>query len=196
MAEAAKSSSLASKLGLGALLGTVGVGVLGLFYAGYVNLSTPAMPANSELEERLAATGVLGSEEDDFTDEVDFDEDEREFALFNTPKYSYYLFPIPFIANLKDSRKLLTIELAVSTLAPLTDADSFIESLYPFDPAMRDVILKHLQTKKPEELKTRADREQLKLELKDKLNELILIGQSDPDAPTIEEVHIQKLVVG
>ena len=61
---------------------------------------------------------------------------------------------------------------------------------------MRDVILAHLQTKRPEELQSRADREQLKSELKDKLNILISTGQQDPDAPLIEEVHIQKLVVG
>lgn len=196
MAEAAHTSSLAAKFGMAALLSCVGAGVLGLFYAGFVNLSSPALPENDELERRLAATGVLSSDQDTDTEDMGEPADEREFALFNAPKHSYYLFPIPFISNLQDSRKLLTIELAVSTLAPLTDADSFIESLYPFDPAMRDVILEHLQTKRPEELQSRSDRELLKLELKEKLNELISIGQNDPDAPLIEEVHIQKLVVG
>ena len=194
MAEAS-SSSMAGKLGLTALLGSIGLGGSGLFYAGFVHLSAPATPQDAALEERLAATGVLSSD-DEVEEEIELTEDEREFALFNTPKYSYYLFPIPFISNLKESRKLLTIELAVSTLAPLTDADSFIASLYPFDPAMRDVILAHLQTKRPEELQSRADREQLKSELKDKLNTLISTGQQDPDAPLIDEVHIQKLVVG
>ena len=196
MAEAAHTSSFAAKFGMAALLSCVGAGVLGLFYAGFVNLSSPALPENDELERRLAATGVLSSDQDTDTEDMGEPADEREFALFNAPKHSYYLFPIPFISNLQDSRKLLTIELAVSTLAPLTDADSFIESLYPFDPAMRDVILEHLQTKRPEELQSRSDRELLKLELKEKLNELISIGQNDPDAPLIEEVHIQKLVVG
>jgi len=196
MAEAAHTSSLAGKFGMAALLSCVGAGVLGLFYAGFVNLSSPALPENDELERRLAATGVLSSDQDTDIEDMSEPADEREFALFNTPKHSYYLFPIPFISNLKDSRKLLTIELAVSTLAPLTDADSFIESLYPFDPAMRDVILEYLQTKRPEELQSRSDRELLKVELKEKLNELISIGQNDPDAPLIEEVHIQKLVVG
>ena len=61
---------------------------------------------------------------------------------------------------------------------------------------MRNVILGHLLTKRPDELITRDDRQKLTDELKQKLNELILTGQQDEDAATIDEVHIQKLVVG
>ena len=61
---------------------------------------------------------------------------------------------------------------------------------------MRNVILSHLLTKRPDELITRDDRQKLTDELKQKLNELILTGQQDEDAATIDEVHIQKLVAG
>ena len=63
MAEAS-SSSMAGKLGLTALLGGIGLGVSGLFYAGFVHLSAPATPQDAALEERLAATGVLSSDDE------------------------------------------------------------------------------------------------------------------------------------
>ena len=196
MAEAASNSSFLGKLGLTALLGTAASAVFGMFYAGYVNLATPAAPQNQSLEDRLAATGVLATETEAIEEAPVLSEEEEALILFNKPKHSYYLFPIPFISNLKDSKKLVTIELAVSIYAPPLSGDSLLSALFTFDPAMRNVILGHLLTKRPDELITRDDRQKLTVELKQKLNELILTGQQDEDAATIDEVHIQKLVVG
>ena len=55
MAEAASNSSFLGKLGLTALLGMAASAVFGMFYAGYVNLATPAAPQNQSLEDRLVA---------------------------------------------------------------------------------------------------------------------------------------------
>ena len=195
MAEAASNSSFLGKLGLTALLGTAASAVFGMFYAGYVNLATPAAPQNQSLEDRLAATGVLAAETEVIEEAPVLSEEEEALILFNKPKHSYYLFPIPFISNLKDSKKLVTIELA-GIYAPPLSGDSLLSALFTFDPAMRNVILGHLLTKRPDELITRDDRQKLTDELKQKLNELILTGQQDEDAATIDEVHIQKLVVG
>ncbi len=196
MAEAVTPPSLIAKLGFAALLGTAVSAVFGMFYAGYVNLATPASPQNQSLEDRLAATGVLAKKEEAPEIEPVLSEEEQALMLFNRPKHSYYLFPIPFISNLKDSKKLITIELAVSIYAPPLSGDSLLSAMFRFDPAMRNVILAHLLTKRPDELVSREDRQKLAEELKQRLNELILTGQEDEDAATISDVHIQKLVVG
>jgi len=196
MAEAASNTSLLAKLGLVALLGTAASAVFGMFYAGYVNLAAPATPHNQSLEDRLAATGVLKDRSEEPETEPVLSEEEQALMLFNKPKHSYYLFPIPFVSNLKDSKKLLTIELAVSIYASPLQGDGLLSALFKLDPAMRNVILAHLLTKHPDELVSRQDRQMLAEELKEKLNKLILSGQDDEDAARISEVHIQKLVVG
>jgi len=196
MAEAASNTSLLAKLGLVALLGTAASAVFGMFYAGYVNLAAPATPNNQSLEDRLAATGVLEDRSEEPETEPVLSEEEQALMLFNKPKHSYYLFPIPFVSNLKDSKKLLTIELAVSIYASPLQGDGLLSALFKLDPAMRNVILAHLLTKHPDELVSRQDRQMLAEELKEKLNKLILSGQDDEDATRISEVHIQKLVVG
>ena len=196
MAEAASNTSLLAKLGLVALLGTAASAVFGMFYAGYVNLAAPATPHNQSLEDRLAATGVLEDRSEEPETEPVLSEEEQALMLFNKPKHSYYLFPIPFVSNLKDSKKLLTIELAVSIYASPLQGDGLLSALFKLDPAMRNVILAHLLTKHPDELVSRQDRQMLAEELKEKLNKLILSGQDDEDAVRISEVHIQKLVVG
>jgi len=196
MAEAASNTSLLAKLGLVALLGTAASAVFGMFYAGYVNLAAPATPHNQSLEDRLAATGVLEDRSEEPETEPVLSEEEQALMLFNKPKHSYYLFPIPFVSNLKDSKKLLTIELAVSIYASPLQGDGLLSALFKLDPAMRNVILAHLLTKHPDELVSRQDRQMLAEELKEKLNKLILSGQDDEDATRISEVHIQKLVVG
>ena len=196
MAEAASNTSLLAKLGLVALLGTAASAVFGMFYAGYVNLAAPATPNNQSLEDRLAATGVLEDRSEEPETEPVLSEEEQALMLFNKPKHSYYLFPIPFVSNLKDSKKLLTIELAVSIYASPLQGDGLLSALFKLDPAMRNVILAHLLIKHPDELVSRQDRQMLAEELKEKLNKLILSGQDDEDAARISEVHIQKLVVG
>ena len=128
------------KLGLTALLCTAASAVFGMSLCRYVNLATPAAPQNQSLEDSHV-TGVLATETEAIEEAPVLSEEEEALILFNKPKHSYYLFPIPFISNLKDSKKLVTIELAVVAYAPPLSGDSLLSALFTFDPAMRNVIL-------------------------------------------------------
>ena len=92
--------------------------------------------SDPELEARLAATSWLGGDDDqdiDTFDEAEGDEfaegDEDGLLAFNRPVHRYFAFPAPFISNLYNSRKLITIELALATMQPPFEADSFVEEL-------------------------------------------------------------------
>lgn len=198
MSSSSTGMSLQAKLMAGLFIGSVISGVLGLFYVGYSQLSTPPSAYDDELERRLAATGVLSDDEveDEPVEDEPMNDAEQALLAFNIPRHEYYLFPLPFISNLKDSKKLVTLELAVSTYAPSGISETFIVGLMDLDPALRSAVLGHLLTKRADELETAAGRQELKSELRDVLNEVVTRDQTDEEAPKITEVHIQKLIVG
>ena len=194
-------AKLRSRLILGGIFGSVTCTVLGLFGYGIIYLSMPAEPSDAELEARLLATSQYKAEAVDDADEFD-KMNEGEVAeggddnllVFNKPVHRYFAFPAPFISNLHNSRKLLTIELALSTLqSPLT-ADSFVEDLRKFEPVLRDRILDYLITKEPDNLKTRQDRERLADEIRAEMNDALNIDE-DSENKGITDVHILKMVV-
>lgn len=194
-------AKLQSRLILVGIFGSVTCVVLGLFSYGIIYLSTPAEPLDAELEARLLATSQYTAEAADESD--DFDEmTEGEFVedgdgnllAFNKPVHRYFAFPTPFISNLHNSRKLLTIELALSTLQPPLTADGFVEDLRKYEPVLRDRILNFLITKKPDNLKTRQDREQLADEIRAEMNDALDIDENSENEG-ITDVHILKLVV-
>ncbi|MBL81552.1 MAG: hypothetical protein CMM80_03250 [Rhodospirillaceae bacterium] len=196
----AARAKLRSRLILGGIFGSVTFAVLGLFGYGILYLSAPAEPTDPELEARLLATSQYKSASDE-TDEFD-EMDEAEFAeddegnllAFNKPVHRYFAFPAPFISNLHNSRKLLTIELALATLqSPLT-ADGFVEDLREFEPVLRDRILNFLITQEPNKLKTRRDRERLADEIRAQMNDALNIDEQS-DNEGITDVYILKLVV-
>ena len=194
-------AKLRSRLILGGIFGSVTFIVLGLFGYGIIYLSIPAEPSDVELEARLLATSQYKTEAVDDADEFDemnegeFTEDgDGNLLAFNKPVHRYFAFPAPFISNLHNSRQLLTIELALSTLqSPLT-ADGFVEDLRKFEPILRDRILNFLITKEPDNLKTRQDREQLADEIRAEMNDALDIDE-DSENKGITDVHILKLVV-
>ena len=194
-------AKLRSRLILGGIFGSVTCIVLGLFGYGIIYLSIPAEPSDAELEARLLATSQYKTEAIDDADqfhemsEGEFAEDgDGNLLAFNKPVHRYFAFPAPFISNLHNSRKLLTIELALSTLqSPLT-ADGFVEDLRKFEPILRDRILNFLITKEPDNLKTRQDREQLADEIRAEMNDALDIDE-DSENKGITNVHILKLVV-
>ena len=197
----AARARLKSRLLLGGLFGSVLVSVLGLFGYGLIYLSVPAEPSDPELEARLAATGQFGGEAEQATDDFEETEDaafteESEDGLiaFNKPVHRYFAFPAPFISNLHNSRKLITIELALATLQPPFEADSFIENLRKMEPALRSRILSFLSTQEPDNLKSRQDRERLAEAIRAEMNDA-LKNDDDPENPGITEVHILKMVV-
>ena len=192
---------LKSRLFLGGLFGGVIASVLGLFGYGIVYLSAPADPSDPELEARLAATSQFGGDDDqdmDTFDEAEGDEfaegDEDGLLAFNRPVHRYFAFPAPFISNLHNSRKLITIELALATMQPPFEADSFVEELRKIEPVLRSRILSFLSTQEPDKLKSRQDRERLADDIRAEMNAALKI-KDDSENPGITEVHILKLVV-
>ena len=197
----AARAQLKSRLFLGGLFGGVIASVLGLFGYGIVYLSAPADPSDPELEARLAATSQFGGDDDqdmDTFDEAEGDEfaEEGEDGLlaFNRPVHRYFAFPAPFISNLHNSRKLITIELALATMQPPFEADSFVEELRKIEPVLRSRILSFLSTQEPDKLKSRQDRERLADDIRAEMNAALKI-KDDSENPGITEVHILKLVV-
>ena len=196
----AARAKLRSRLILGGIFGSVTFAVLGLFGYGIVYLSAPAEPTDPELEARLLATSQYKSASDeadefDEMDEAEFaEDDEGNLLAFNKPVHRYFAFPAPFISNLHNSRKLLTIELALATLqSPLT-ADGCVEDLRKFEPVLRDRILNFLITQEPDKLKTRQDRERLADEIRAQMNDALDIDKQS-DNGGITDVYILKLVV-
>ena len=196
----AAREKLRSRLILGGIFGSVTLAVLGLFGYGIVYLSAPAEPTDPELEARLLATSQYKSasdEEDEFyeMDEAEFaEDDEGNLLAFNQPVHRYFAFPAPFISNLHNSRKLLTIELALATLQSPLAADGFVEDLRKFEPVLRDRILNFLITQEPDKLKTRQDRERLADEIRAQMNDALDIDK-ESDNEGITDVYILKLVV-
>jgi len=196
----AAREKLRSRLILGGIFGSVTLAVLGLFGYGIVYLSAPAEPTDPELEARLLATSQYKSapnEADVFyeTDEAEFaEDDEGNLLAFNQPVHRYFAFPAPFISNLHNSRKLLTIELALATLQSPLVADGFVEDLRKFEPVLRNRILNFLITQEPDKLKTRQDRERLADEIRAQMNDALDIDE-DSDNDGITDVYILKLVV-
>lgn len=197
----AARAQLKSRLFLGGLFGGVIASVLGLFGYGIVYLSAPADPSDPELEARLAATSQFGGDDDqdmDTFDEAEGDEfsegDEDGLLAFNRPVHRYFAFPAPFISNLHNSRKLITIELALATMQPPFEADSFVEELRKIEPVLRSRILSFLSTQEPDKLKSRQDRERLADDIRAEMNAALKI-KDDSENPGITEVHILKLVV-
>lgn len=190
-----------SRLLLGGIFGSVTCAVLGVFGYGILYLSAPAEPSDPELEARLLATSQYKKDAENKADEFD-NMDESEFAEnneenllpFNKPVHRYFAFPAPFISNLHNSRKLLTIELALATLQAPLSADGFVDDLRKFEPVLRDRILNFLISQEPEKLKTRQDRERLADEIRTEVNDALDID-ADSDNEGITNVYILKMVV-
>ena len=194
-------AQLKSRLFIGGLFGGVTLSVLGLFGYGIVYLSAPAEPSDPELEARLAATSQFGADEEQDIDMFDetqseefVEEDEEGLLAFNKPVHRYFAFPAPFISNLHNSRKLITIELALATLQPPFEADSFVDDLRKIEPVLRSRILSFLSTQEPDKLTSRQDRERLAEDIRAEMNDVLKIDE-DSDNQGITEVHILKLVV-
>ena len=197
----AARAQLKSRLFLGGIFGGVILSVLGLFGYGIVYLSAPAEPSDPELEARLAATSHFGGNDDqdmDTFDAAESDElaegDEDGLLPFNRPVHRYFAFPAPFISNLHNSRKLITIELALATTQSPFAADSFIEDLRKIEPVLRSRILSFLSTQEPDRLKSRQDRERLADDIRAEMNDILEMGD-EAENPGITQVHILKLVV-
>ena len=201
-----------AKLGLIALLVCIVVSVAALFFYGLSMASASTPLSNSALNERLAAARMAPDNADNASEiqaeeigvdaQMDsFDDSEAMQDLdgdgvmdFNGPEYRYYAFEAPFVSNLDNSKKLLTLELSVLIKRPAFFVDGELDDIMKLAPTLRARILTHLITLSPEVLKTRTDRQKLARDIRLILNEY-LHADSNNDEEGILEVQILKMVV-
>ena len=201
-----------AKILLGAGLFCVIAGIAGLFFYGITHLTAPAPFSNSTLQERLEAARLdpkmLENSSDNVTEDTAdaglADDADTSGAMedldgdgvmdFNGPDYRYYAFETPFVSNLDNSKKLITLELSLLIKRPAFFVDSALEDLMKLSPAMRSRILKYLVTLSPDVLKTRADREALAENIRHLLNDYLKADESNEEEGILA-VQILKLVV-
>ena len=201
-----------AKLGLIALLVCIVVSVASLFFYGLSLVSASTPLSNSALNERLAAARMAPDNADNASEiqaeeiavdaqmdssddsEVMQDLDGDGVMDFNGPEYRYYAFEAPFVSNLDNSKKLLTLELSLLIKRPAFFVDGELDDIMKLTPALRARILTHLITLSPEVLKTRTDRQKLAKDIRLILNEY-LHADSNSDEEGILEVQILKMVV-
>ena len=201
-----------AKILFGAGLFCVVAGIAGLFFYGITHLTAAAPLSNSTLQERLEATrlgqDIQDNGSDNFTKEItqaeltdsadppegmeDLDGD--GVMDFNGPDYRYYAFETPFVSNLDNSKKLITLELSLLIKRPAFFVDGALEDLMKLSPAMRSRILEYLVTLSPDVLKTRADREALAANIRHLLNDYLKADESNEEEGILA-VQILKLVV-
>ena len=206
------SLSWRAKILLGAALFCVVAGIFGLFFYGITHLTAPAPLSNSTLQERLEATRfdpkTLESSSDNVTEDTadarladnadpsgameDLDGD--GIIDFTGPDYRYYAFETPFVSNLVNSKKLITLELSLLIKRPAFFVDGALEDLIKLSPAMRSRILKYLFTLSPDVLKTREDREALAENIRHLLNDYLKADKNNEEEGILA-VQILKLVV-
>ncbi|MGB2509116.1 MAG: flagellar basal body-associated FliL family protein [Candidatus Puniceispirillaceae bacterium] len=201
-----------AKILLGAGLFCVIAGIGGLFFYGITHLTAPAPLSNGTLQERLEAarldTKMLDNSSDNVTEDTAeaglADDADPSGAMedldgdgvmdFNGPDYRYYAFETPFVSNLDNSKKLITLELSLLIKRPAFFVDSALEDLMKLSPAMRSRILEYLVTLSPDVLKTRADREALAENIRHLLNDYLKADESNEEEGILA-VQILKLVV-
>ena len=201
-----------AKILLGAGLFCVIAGIAGLFFYSITHLTAPAPLSNSTLQERLEAARLDPKMLENSSDNVTEDTAEAGLADdadpsgamedldgdgvmdFNGPDYRYYAFETPFVSNLDNSKKLITLELSLLIKRPAFFVDSALEDLMKLSPAMRSRILEYLVTLSPDVLKTRADREALAENIRHLLNDYLKADESNEEEGILA-VQILKLVV-
>jgi len=201
-----------AKILLGAGMFCVIAGIAGLFFYGITHLTASAPLSNSTLQERLEAARLDPKMLENSSDNVTEDTAEAGLADdadpsgamedldgdgvmdFNGPDYRYYAFETPFVSNLDNSKKLITLELSLLIKRPAFFVDSALEDLMKLSPAMRSLILEYLVTLSPDVLKTRADREALAENIRHLLNDYFKADESNEEEGILA-VQILKLVV-
>ena len=87
--------------------------------------------------------------------------------------HNYFEFGVPFAVNIKDSGKVLTFEIAISTFQSLIPAKFFLEGFVAFVPAVRSQILYEMEGYSLEELEATDAQEKLVIELRRVINETL-----------------------
>ena len=201
-----------AKLGFGALILSIIIVIAGVFFYAFLLFTAPAPISNSALLERLEATRMPEDIADNLTDnqtaEAELSEMDESLSAeeemadmdgdgvldFTGPEYRYYAFETPFVSNLTDSKKLLTLELSLMIKRPGFFVDSELEDLMKLAPAMRSQILNYLIGLTPDMLQSREHRQKLARNIRLLLNQYLQADGED-DENGILEVQILKMVV-
>ena len=201
-----------AKLGFGALILSIIIVIAGVFFYAFSLFTAPAPISNSALLERLEATRIPEDIADNLTDnqtaEAELSEMDESLSAedemadmdgdgvldFSGPEYRYYAFETPFVSNLTDSKKLLTLELSLMIKRPAFFVDSELEDLMKLAPAMRSQILNYLIGLTPDMLQSREHRQKLARNIRLLLNQYLQADGED-DENGILEVQILKMVV-
>ena len=201
-----------AKLGFGALILSIIITIAGMFFYAFSLFTAPAPITNSALQERLEAARMSEDIADNLTDnqtaEAELSEMDESLSAeeemadmdgdgvldFTGPEYRYYAFETPFVSNLTDSKKLLTLELSLMIKRPVFFVDSELEDLMKLAPAMRSQILNYLIGLTPDMLQSREHRQELARNIRLLLNQY-LQADGEGDENGILEVQILKMVV-
>ena len=201
-----------AKLGFGALILSIIIVIASIFFYAFSLFTGPAHIANSALQERLEAARMSENIADNITDnqtaEEEFSDMEESLSAeeemadidgdgvldFTGPDYRYYAFETPFVSNLTDSKKLLTLEISLLIKRPSFFVDGDLENLMKLAPAMRSRILNYLISLTPDRLQTREHRQELAKNIRLLLNQYLQADSQD-DEDGILEVQILKMVV-
>ncbi len=142
-------------------------------------LLPPELDHEAKIEKVLAEpSNELGSDEvvnedqgDSGSQETQTSEVESESIL--PEAHNYYEFGVPFAVNIKDSGKVLTFEIAISTFQSLIPAKFFIEGFVAFVPAVRSQILYEMEGYSLKELEAADAQDKLVIELRRVINETL-----------------------
>ena len=89
-------------------------------------------------------------------------------------EYQYFSFVLAFTTNLKNSKKMVSVEIACSKLAKYIEGDTFLLEMTDMEPAFRSVLLGHLGEFKETDLDSVSKREAATEVLRLALNEELL----------------------
>ncbi len=148
---------------------------------------------NHEIKiQKVLETNDISNEEDISTnDKIPIDDktevvqevDENGMALFDT--HNYYQFELPFSINIKDTKNILTFDLAISTFQTSLTAGFFLENFSAFVPALRSEVLKELSKYDFDELKSSQNRKNILNILKKVINKKLQELGSDPSVDKV-----------
>ena len=174
--------------------------VLVLFVIGYMTLTTPEprpddiytimknAKAKADADKAVAGNG------DDAAPAVPEDATMLPDGTFDFARYSYYSFPLPFVANLSNGKGLLTVEIAIATYGNTLASEKVMKQLETSNPKMRSAINFKLSDQTLDDINTVAKRKKLAKALLSEVR-LVVDGQT-PTAPSaITDLHFIKFVL-
>ncbi|MDB2390710.1 flagellar basal body-associated FliL family protein [Alphaproteobacteria bacterium] len=118
----------------------------------------------------LLGDDLKGTETDNASsDNVTTDNASEENVM--PDEYQYFSFVLPFTTNLKNSKKMVSVEISCSKLAKYIDGDTFLLEMTDMEPAFRSVLLRHLAELDETDLDSVPKREAATESLRVALNE-------------------------